>query len=191
LPVCCRQRSARASLRVGAPRLQAIQSALRKRELECCAGALIHGGPQSFFQGEYLYFDIDRAAGLPSLQFAGWYAQASWTLTGEMRAYNPSTGSYGTIIPVHPFTAAGGWGAWEVAGRYSVTDLNDRLGFKTGIAGGDQVVYTLGLNWYVNRNVRFMFDYLHGTIDKQLSSVLAMPAGAKFDAAAMRAQVSF
>jgi phosphate-selective porin OprO/OprP len=156
------------------------------------SGEAAAGDGPLFFQGEYLHFNIDRAFGLPTLQFNGWYAQASWTLTGESRVYNPSTGSYGTIIPTHPFAATGHyWGAWELAARYSVTDLNDRLGFKTGIAGGDQVVYTLGLNWYVNRNVRLMFNYLHGTIDKQLSSVLATNAGAKFDAAAMRAQVSF
>ena len=93
---------------------------------------------------------------------------------------------------MHPFALATGyWGAWELAGRYSVIDLNDRLGFKDGIAGGDQTVYTAGLNWYVNRNVRVMFNYLHGTIGKQLSGVVPTNTGAKFDAAAMRAQVSF
>jgi phosphate-selective porin OprO/OprP len=115
------------------------------------SGEAAAGEGPLFFQGEYLHFNLDRAVGLSSLQFAGWYAQASWTMTGEMRAYNPSTGSYGTIVPVHPFTSAGyGWGAWELAGRYSVTDLKDQLGFKTGIAGGAQVVYTVGLNWYVH-----------------------------------------
>jgi phosphate-selective porin OprO/OprP len=67
---------------------------------------------------------------LPRLQFNGWYAQGSWTLTGESRPYNPAAGSYGTIMPVHPFSLANAsWGAWEVAGRYSATDLNSRLGF--------------------------------------------------------------
>ena len=55
------------------------------------AEAAAGGGPL-FFQGEYLHFNIDRALGLPRLEFAGWYAQASWTLTGERRAYNPATG---------------------------------------------------------------------------------------------------
>jgi phosphate-selective porin OprO/OprP len=156
------------------------------------SGEAAAGGGPLFFQGEYLHFNIDRALGLPTLQFDGWYAQASWTLTGESRVYNPSTGSYGTIIPTHPFAANGYyWGAWEIAGRYSVTDLNDRLGRKDGIAGGDQAVYTVGLNWYVNRNVRFMFDYLHGMIGKQASGVVATNTGAKFDAMAMRAQVNF
>jgi phosphate-selective porin OprO/OprP len=156
------------------------------------SGEAAGGAGPFFFQGEYLQFNIDRALGLPRLEFAGWYAQASWTLTGESRAYNPATGSYGTIIPMHPFVLATGyWGAWELAGRYSVIDLNDRLGFKDGIAGGNQTIYTVGLNWYVNRNVRFVFNYLHGTIGKQLSGANPTNTGANFDAVAMRAQVAF
>jgi len=34
--------------------------------------------------------------------------------------------------------------------------LHWRLGLADGIAGGKQTIYTAGLNWYVNRNVRFM-----------------------------------
>jgi phosphate-selective porin OprO/OprP len=71
------------------------------------SGEAAAGGGPLFFQGEYLHFNIDRALGLPTLQFNGWNAQASWTLTGESRVYNPSTGSYGTIIPTHPFAATG------------------------------------------------------------------------------------
>jgi phosphate-selective porin OprO/OprP len=59
------------------------------------------------------------------------------------------------------------------------------------VAGGQQTIYTAGLNWYVNGNVRFMFDYLHGNIIKQISPTNAGDAGAKFDALAMRTQVAF
>jgi phosphate-selective porin OprO/OprP len=47
------------------------------------------------------------------------------------------------------------------------------------------------LNWYVSRNVRFMLDYLHGDITKQLSPTNFTDVGAKFDAVAMRTQVAF
>ena len=43
-----------------------------------------------------------------------------------------------------------------------------------------------GLNWYVNRNVRFMFKYLHGDIAKQVSATNVGDVGAKFDAFAVR-----
>jgi hypothetical protein len=36
-----------------------------------------------------------------------------------------------------------------------------------------------------------MFNYLHGIIGKQASGVVPTNTGAKFDALAMRAQVSF
>jgi phosphate-selective porin OprO/OprP len=47
-----------------------------------------------FFQGEYLHFNMERMVGLPRLQFDGWYARGSWTLTGDSRPYNPAAGSY-------------------------------------------------------------------------------------------------
>ncbi len=105
-----------------------------------------------FFQGEYFWFNVDRNAfaPLPSLRFQGGYAQAAYVLTGETRPYNPASASYGGIAPANPFSLTGGWGAWEIAGRYSTIDLNDRLGTVNGIAGGRQTIYTLALNWYAN-----------------------------------------
>ena len=147
-----------------------------------------------FFQGEYFWFNVDRTAfaPLPSLRFQGGYAEAAYVLTGETRPYNAASASYGGIAPANPFSlAGGGWGAWEIAGRYSTIDLNDRLGAATGVAGGRQTIYTLALNWYVNRKVRFLFDYLHGNIAKQVSPTNFGDAGAKFDAFAMRTQVAF
>jgi phosphate-selective porin OprO and OprP len=147
-----------------------------------------------YVQGEYYFYNVDRLnwTGLPSLKFNGGYAQASWMITGETRPYNPAAGAYGSIAPANPFSiSSGGWGAWEIAARYSVVDLDDRLGFADGIAGGKQTIYTAGLNWYVNRNVRFMINYLHTDIEKQVSAVNTGDAGATIDAVAMRTQVAF
>ena len=152
-----------------------------------------------FFQGEYFWFNIDRNAatglppfGAPSLKFEGGYAEASYVLTGETHKYNPAAAAYFGVAPEHPFSlAGGGWGAWEIAGRFSTIDLNDQLGTATGIAGGRQTIYTAALNWYVSRNIRFMFDYLHGNVARQMSPTNATDAGSKFDAFAMRTQVAF
>ena len=67
-------------------------------------------------------------------------------------------------------------------------DLNDQLATANGVAGGKQTVHTAGLNWYVSRNVRFMFNYLHGDIAKQVS---ATNVGAKFDVFAVRTHIAF
>ncbi|WP_291691160.1 OprO/OprP family phosphate-selective porin [Bradyrhizobium sp.] len=152
-----------------------------------------------FFQSEYFWFNVQRDAstglppfGAPSLQFQGGYGEVGYVLTGETRPYNASAAAYGGIKPLHPFAIdGGGWGAWEIAGRFSTIDLNDKVGSALGVAGGRQNIYTLGLNWYANQNVRLMLDYLHGDITKQISSTNFGDAGAKFDAVAMRTQVAF
>jgi phosphate-selective porin OprO/OprP len=111
-------------------------------------------------------------------------------LTGESRS--PASASYGGIAPKNPFSLdGGGWGACEIGGRVSLIDLNDQLGIANGVAGGRQLVYTVALNWYINRNVRLMFDYLHGDVAKQVSATNFTDAGAKFRAFAVRTQVAF
>jgi phosphate-selective porin OprO/OprP len=150
-------------------------------------------------QGEYFWFDVERNAatglppvGAPDVKFDGGYAQASYVLTGETHTYNSATAAYNGIAPANPFSLTdGGWGAWEIAGRVSMVDLNDQLATANGVAGGRQMVYTAGLNWYANRNVRFMLNYLHGDITKQVSPTNFGDTGAKFDAFAMRTQVAF
>jgi phosphate-selective porin OprO/OprP len=153
-----------------------------------------------FVQGEFFWYNVDRLLGLPSVHFNGFYAQGSWTVTGESHQYLPGSGAYSGIVPTNPLSlSAGGWGAWEIAARYSRVDLNDLFtpGISTavtnGVAGGVQEIYTLGLNWYPNRNVRFMLDYLHGKVDKFTGTALPLGSdiGAHFNALAMRTQVAF
>ena len=108
-----------------------------------------------FLQGEYFWFNVERNAatglppiGAPNLKFNGGYAEASYVLTGETHTYNPRNAAYNGIVPANPFSlTGGGWGAWEVAGRISRIDLNDQLGTANGVAGGQQTIYTAGLNW--------------------------------------------
>ena len=147
-----------------------------------------------FFQGEYYRYNVDRGAlpGLSSVKFDGGYAEASYMLTGETHTYNSATAAYNGIAPANPFSlAGGGWGAWEIAGRISMVDLDDQLAAANGVAGGKQTIYSAGVNWYVDRNIRFMFNYLHGDIAKQVSATNSGDIGAKFDAFAMRTQVAF
>lgn len=147
-----------------------------------------------YLQGEYFCFNVDRQNNpvpLSSVTFQGGYAQAALALTGETRNYNPATASYGGIIPKNPFSLDGsGWGAFEIGGRVSMMDLNNQLGTATGVAGGRQLVYTVALNWYLNRNVRFMFDFLHGDVARWVSPTNFTDAGSKFNAFAMRTQVA-
>lgn len=147
-----------------------------------------------FFQSEYFWYNVARnnLPGLPGLKFQGGYAEASFVLTGERHTYIPAYAAYGGIIPANPFSLwDGGWGAWEIAGRVSTMNLNDQLGTTSGVAGGQQTIYSAGLNWYVNSNIRFMLDYLHGNVAKQLSPTNSGNVGARFDAFAMRTQVAF
>jgi phosphate-selective porin OprO/OprP len=190
--------SDRPELRIDPTAILSTGSIANISRAQVYSGEAAAGYGPLFFQGEYYWYNVDRSLGLPSLDFNGWYAQGSWTLTRESRKYNPSTGSYGTIVPDHPFSLAmGQWGAWELAARYSYVNLNDRftpgtpVSTTNGVAGGKQNIYTLGLNWYANRNIRFMVDYLHGTVDKFSGAAANTDIGAHFDALAMRTQVAF
>src|SRR5262249_10835191 len=83
-----------------------------------------------FLQTEYEWFHVDRTdIGLSSPHFDGWYIEGSWVITGERRVYDKQTAAFNAPPVAHPFTwGGGGWGAWELAARYSDVDLNYNAG---------------------------------------------------------------
>lgn len=128
------------------------------------------GGPFSV-QGEYMGTRVKRD-GAPNASFDGWYAYVSYFLTGESRRY--SNGAFSG-----PRIGNADRGAWELAVRYSNTNLDDGA-----ILGGDMKIATLGLNWYARPNIRFMFNYL--TVASTLAGVDEDPSIFQ-----VRTQVSF
>ncbi|MDZ4380972.1 MAG: porin [Parvibaculum sp.] len=136
-------------------------------------------------QGEYYRYDIDGIAG-GNVNLDAWYLQASWILTGESYSYDIKKAAYKGVKAANPFGFGnGGPGAWEIAARYSQADLNDA---GAGITGGEQDIITVGLNWYVNNNLRFMLNYLN--VDVEDRGGVANP-NFGHDAVALRTQFTF
>jgi phosphate-selective porin OprO/OprP len=161
-------------------------------------------------QSEYQWFGVDRADNLSSPSFSGYYVSGSWMITGETKKYNIATAAFDGPNVAHPFSLAnGGWGAWEAAARWSSVDLNYRPGApgtaQTGssIRGGDEQVFTVGVNWYWNAFARLMFDYQHVKIDRlspgtsvsNAQTVWITPLGAQigqsYNVVSVRSQLAF
>jgi phosphate-selective porin OprO/OprP len=136
-------------------------------------------GPLSL-QGEYMRADVNRDIG-GDLGFDGYYIYGSWFLTGESRNYKADKGVFDILQPNKPFRLGGGWGAWEIAARFSSLDLSDR-----NVVGGETQDVTVGLNWYPNAYMRLMANYVN---------VLEVKGGAHnnedLDAVQLRAQVAY
>ncbi|HWC63065.1 MAG TPA: porin, partial [Rhizomicrobium sp.] len=125
------------------------------------------GNIENFFlAGEYANFIADRQCGSLSASLvarctsstavvdhpnvSGWYVEGTWVLTGETRTYSPMSlandvATFNMPVPSRPFSLSGGsWGAWELAARYSDTDLNWHAGQLAsttqlaGILGGEE-----------------------------------------------------
>ncbi len=180
-----------------------------------------------YLAGEYFQWGVDRdreCAGCslvaPDPDFSGYYVMASYILTGETKRYGANGFSnsrmqFGAPRPNSPFSTGGTWGAWELAARYSAIDLNYNVN-PTGlpvlgapiaaegeIRGGEQKIVTVGLNWYLNSNIRLMFQYQNVDVNRISSTALnavtnpgtpsaAYPdIGQSFDTFAVRTQFQF
>lgn len=120
-----------------------------------------------------------------NVDFYGWHLQGGYVLTGESRDYDFEHGSLGGITPCNYY------GAWELVARYSYLTLNDR-----NVMGGSEHNATLGLNWYVNTNVRFAFNYIRANIHPTNPFRAGFPSRfaqikRKLDIFALRAQFVF
>jgi len=117
--------------------------------------ALIYG-PFSL-QGEFIENFVDETEGPSNTHFEGAYIQASYFLTGEHRNYEKDIAQFSGVKLLKNFSIKDRtFGAFEIAARYSYTDLDDN-----DIKGGILNNTTLGINWYLNPNMRVMINYVH------------------------------
>ena len=92
--------------------------------------------------------------------FSGFSVTGSWILSGEMRAYNRRSGTFGPGAVSRPVDL-GGSGTWEVALRYSNLDLNGG-----SVAGGGMEIYSLAVNWFASSLLRATLNYRHIVLDR-------------------------
>ena len=115
-------------------------------------------------QSEWVQSDVDAPAGG---DLDGCYVQASYVLTGEIRGYDPKVGTFKGVSPDAKFLEHGGLGAWEATLRWSNLDFSE-------LAGGQEVdTWTVGVNWYLNKNVRAMFNYSNADLGGDSVGVFA------------------
>jgi phosphate-selective porin OprO/OprP len=100
---------------------------------------------------EYITTTIQRLG--KNLNFRGGYLMASYFLTGEKYGYDNKNG-------IQTAAEIGNKGVWEIASRYSMTDLNNGY-----IRGGKLNSYDFGVNYYPNNNLKFMVNYIFNQTD--------------------------
>ncbi|MGI8560291.1 MAG: OprO/OprP family phosphate-selective porin [Luteimonas sp.] len=100
-----------------------------------------------FFQSEYARANFERPLG-GDQDVDTWYVMGSWIINGGHKAYKPATGVFAS-----PKVADKG--LWELTARYDTIENKD-------VAGLEVSSWILGLNYYINPNVRVMFNYTKG-----------------------------
>ena len=95
-------------------------------------------------QTEYILAAI-KSKNEENVNYAGYYLQGSYFLTGN--AYSYKDGRFGK-----PNVKSG---AYELATRYSVLDAQDND------SGNKATNITFGINYYMNKQVRIMVNYIH------------------------------
>jgi phosphate-selective porin OprO and OprP len=95
-----------------------------------------------------------------TLSHDAWQLALNYVLTGE-------DASYKEIKPKAPWAPGSeGWGAWELVARVGELDIDDATftGGNTSFADpnvaiSNESAWSLGVNWYLNRNIKWSFDY--------------------------------
>jgi phosphate-selective porin OprO/OprP len=105
--------------------------------------------------------DLTGVGGDVESETRGWYAAASWVLTGEDKLFSG-------VKPRHPLwvkSEDAGKGALQLALRYSDLELDEAL-VEAGLLAASsfpESVRTLdvGLNWYATANAKVMVHFVH------------------------------
>jgi phosphate-selective porin OprO/OprP len=144
--------------------------------------------------GEYQSNWVERN-GFNDVRLDGGYVYASFFLTGEHIPWDRESGTIGRIKPFQNFWMVdkcdgcreAGWGAFQVAARYSQGDFSDE-----DIFGGEGEALTIGLNWYWNENARVQVNYIAGDVQNStVGNRGAAPIQGDYDIWGARFMVDF
>lgn len=98
-------------------------------------------------QGGFLQTDVSADKG--DYNFYSYFVQGGYFIRGKGKRFDTQESKFSKIKPNKD-------GAIEVAIRYSYINLNDK-----DEQGGKQTNYSLGLNWYLNREITIMGNYIY------------------------------
>jgi phosphate-selective porin OprO/OprP len=100
--------------------------------------------------------EVRRGTVSADLDHTSWQTAASWVLSGD-------EASFRGVNPKKVFDpAARTWGAFELTARYSRLDLDAKafpLFANPASSPRSTRAWAVGLNWYLNKNLRVMLDY--------------------------------
>ncbi|HWV98361.1 MAG TPA: porin [Candidatus Acidoferrum sp.] len=107
------------------------------------------------------------------LQNTGWEVTGSWVLTGE-------DATYGSVIPRRNFDPRQhAWGALQLVARFSRLDIDHSVFpffADPATSARSAQEWSVGLNWYLNRNVKVMTSFSHTTFQGGGGSGSSAPA---------------
>ena len=132
------------------------------------AEASLRSGP-FWLHGEYIRTEADSAI-RQDQTYDGYNVTASWILTGEVREYNKRVGIFGKV-PIARTVDQNGWGSWEVAARYSSTDLSENIadfGYPEFPLqdGGEVDIWSAALTWWLSPYMNVSVNYRYITLDR-------------------------
>ena len=122
-------------------------------------------GPLSW-QGEFSGATFDDGAQRGTVM-AG-YGLVSWFVTGQSRAYDAKTGRFARIRDIRHNA-----GAFELALRYDQMRGAQHLAGLPDLRRGSTEAWTLGGNWYLRDNLRFMLNLIESRNRDRLADVTA------------------
>jgi phosphate-selective porin OprO/OprP len=183
----------------GAAALPAFRTQSLQQTFFSYSGAAADGrrtrySPQAFYYhkvfggfAEYVHTEVPVAEGLlrDGIAHTAWQVAGSIVLTGEA-----ATDAAAGIRPRANFDAgSGNWGAFQVAARYHALKVDEAartLGFAAAGASVKADAWTVGLNWYLTQNLRYVFNFERTVFDDDPDG----PRPAE-NALAFRTQISF
>lgn len=130
--------------------------------------AYYYWGPLGIM-GEYAISDAVARSGnkFVDLQNTAWNVSASWVLTGEDAGYNG-------ITPKKPFDLRKNqWGAFQLVARYGELNVDDAvfsLYADPAKSASGAEVWSVGLNWYLNKNIRANASFSRTVFDGHVTS---------------------